>query len=282
MTFYRKKARLAKKLQDRIHAQMNFAVMHIERLTRSADIDADLELRTVDPEEFGSPAAIARSVRAFWQVPTGPIADLTAIVERAGIIVWVTDIGTDDLSGFSVWKLNQRPLIMINARHPADRQRHTLAHEFAHVIMHHRCMVSEHADVEQQADEFASEFLMPAADIKPHLTGYLNLAKLATLKPIWRVSMGSLLVRAGTLGLVTKRYQSYLWTQMGKNGYRRREPAELDFQPERAHLLRELFEYHRAELAYSATEIAEVLHFNADELSRVYFGAPRSGIQIVH
>src|ERR1039458_1911273 len=32
LTFYRKKARLTKTAQDRIHAQMNFAVMHLERL----------------------------------------------------------------------------------------------------------------------------------------------------------------------------------------------------------------------------------------------------------
>ncbi|MHB0978157.1 MAG: helix-turn-helix domain-containing protein [Minisyncoccota bacterium] len=282
LTFYRKKARLSKLAQDRIHAQMNFALMHVDRLARSTEIEADLELRTVDPEEFGSPAAIARSLRAFWQVPRGPVADLTSLMERAGIIVWVTDVGSDDLSGFSVWKMTKRPLVLVNSRDPADRQRHTLAHELGHIVMHHRCMVSENADVEQQANEFASEFLMPAVDVTPHLAGHMSLAKLAALKPVWRVSMASLLVRAGTLGLVTKRYQQYLWMQMGKSGYRLREPAELDFQPEKPHLLRELFGYHVKELGYTDAEIASALHFDADELRRVYFGASRSGLQIVH
>jgi len=281
LTFYRKKAKLSKTAQDRIHAQMNFAVMHVERLGRATELETDLELRTIDPEEFGSPAAIARSLRAFWQVPRGPVGDVTALLERAGIIVWVTDVGTDHLSGFSVWKLNKRPLVMINARDPGDRRRHTLAHELGHIVMHHRCMVSENVDVEQQANEFASEFLMPAADITPGLSGPMNLAKLAALKPIWRVSMASLLVRAGALGLVTKRYQAYLWTQMGRSGYRLREPAELDFAPERPHLLRDLFEYHVKELGYSALEIADALHFDADELRSMYFGGQRQGLQLI-
>jgi Zn-dependent peptidase ImmA (M78 family)/DNA-binding XRE family transcriptional regulator len=281
LTFYRKKSRLSKTAQDRIHAQMNFAVMHVDRLERATEIEVDLPLATVDPEEFGTPAAIARSVRAFWQIPRGPIADLTALLERAGIIVWVTDVGTDNISGFSAWKLNERPLVMVNSRDPADRQRHTLAHELAHIIMHHRFLVSENVDVEKQANEFASEFLMPASDITPVLAGHLTLAKLASLKPVWRVSMASLLIRAGALGLVTKRYQAYLWTQMGRNGYRMREPAELDFPAESPQLIRELFAYHIQELGYSREEIASALHFDADELASMYFGDTGAGLHLM-
>ncbi|MBI3568917.1 MAG: ImmA/IrrE family metallo-endopeptidase [Gemmatimonadetes bacterium] len=281
LTFHRKRAKLSKTAQDRIHAQMNFAVMHVERLLRSVELDTDLELRPADPEEFGSAANIARSLRAFWQVPHGPVGDLAALAERAGVVVIVTDIGTDDLSGFSVWKHGGRPLVLVNARKPADHQRHTLAHELGHIVMHHRALVSEATDIEKQADEFAAEFLMPEADIRPQLEGRIDLAKLAALKPVWRVSIASLLMRAGTLGLVSTRYRTYLWMMLGRSGYRQREPQELDFPPERPHLLRDLFEYHVKELGYSEQEIGALLHHEPNEIRAFYFNTPTAGLRMV-
>lgn len=284
LTFYRKKAQLSKTVQGRIHAQMNFAVMHLDRLARAAAIEPDLEIQPSDPEEFGSAAGVARSLRDFWQVAAGPLTDLVGLIERAGIVVWFADLETPDLQGFSVWKSGAQPMIVVNAKDPADRQRHTLAHELGHIIMHHRVMVQNVDVVEVQADEFASEFLMPEEDIRPHLYGRIDLPRLAALKPIWRVSIASLLKRAGTLRMITRRYEQHLWTEMGRHGYRMREPAELDIPREEPHLLFELFEFHSKHLGYSADEIGSALHFEPDELRRTYFGAlgaARAGLQLL-
>ena len=281
LTFYRKRAKLTKTAQNRIHARMNFAVMQIDRLLRAVDLELELDLKPADPEDFGSAANVARSVRAFWQVPRGPIADLTHLLERAGVVVVVTDMGTRDLSGFSVWKHGMPPLLLVNADDLADRQRHTLAHELGHILMHHRGLVVETVDVERQADEFASEFLMPAEDIRPQLMGRIDLAKLAALKPVWRVSMASLLQRAGTLGLINARYKAYLWTLLGKSGYRTREPAELDFPAERPHLIRDLFEHYTKHLGYSADELGKMLHQEPHELREFYFNARDSSLRVL-
>jgi len=55
---------------------------------------------------------------------------------------------------------------------------------------------------------------MPASQIKPQLHS-ITLAKLASLKPYWRVAMSALLRRATEFwGTITPRAKQYLWTQM--------------------------------------------------------------------
>lgn len=273
LTFHRKHAKLPKRTQDRIHAEMNFAVMQVRRLLRSADLEDDLAIPSISPEEHGSPSTVARALRAHWQVPRGPIEDLAQLLERAGILVVCRDIGTKALQGFSVWPSGMPPLILVNSGMPSDRQRHTLAHELGHMVMHHAFFPADATDVERQADEFAAEFLMPEVDIKPQLYGRIDLARLAALKPVWRVSVASLLYRAESLGVITKRYSRYLWMQLGKEGYRTREPLELDFPAERPRLIRQLFEHHTKELHYTPEDLGSLLHQDAAQLRSFYFGS---------
>jgi Zn-dependent peptidase ImmA (M78 family) len=85
-----------------------------------------------------------------------------------------------------------------NVEQPADRMRFTLAHELGHLVMHHDQPTQS---MEQEANEFASAFLMPARDIRPHFARRVDLRLFAELKPVWRVSMASLLMRARSLGI---------------------------------------------------------------------------------
>jgi Zn-dependent peptidase ImmA (M78 family) len=49
--------------------------------------------------------------------------------------------------------------------------------------------------MENEADRFAAEFLMPAKEIGPQLAR-MSLRRAAQLKPNWKVSMASLIYRA--------------------------------------------------------------------------------------
>ena len=70
---------------------------------------------------------------------------------------------------------------------------HTLAHELGHLVMHR----FPSPDMENEAHAFASAFLMPAGDIRPYLQSRrIDLQLLASLKPEWRVSMQSIIMRA--------------------------------------------------------------------------------------
>ncbi len=80
--------------------------------------------------------------------------------------------------------------------------------------------------IEKEAHEFASELLLPSKEIAPHLVG-INLEKLADLKIYWKASMQAILMKANSLGLVTKSQYDYLWRQMSSLGYRKEEPIKI-------------------------------------------------------
>jgi Zn-dependent peptidase ImmA (M78 family) len=141
--------------------------------------------------------------------------------------------------------------------------RWTLMHEVGHIVMHR--FPTE--NMEREADQFAAEFLMPASQIKPQLHS-ITLAKLASLKPYWRVAMSALLRRATDLGTITPRAKQYLWMQMGMHGYRNHEPVEIP--PEEPTLLKELLDFHRERLGHDSQELAKIMRVKESELMEEY------------
>lgn len=270
--FHRKRQDVGIRLLDRIHARINIQRMHFARLLQDVEI-AECKFRQYSSTEFpDGPADVARVVRALWAVPTGPIVNMTRIIESAGGVVIPFDFGTRSIDAISQWPPGLPPLFFVNSEAPTDRLRLTLAHEIGHVTLH---MDDPHEDMERDANHFAAEFLMPEAEIKPYFHS-LTLPKLATLKTHWRVSMAALLKRAGDLDQIGTRQARSLWTQLSSAGFRTREPAELDLPPERPSLFMELFEVYRGEFGYSTYEMSQALHMFEDEVELLYYTpAPR-------
>jgi Zn-dependent peptidase ImmA (M78 family) len=79
---------------------------------------------------------------------------------------------------------------------------------------------------EEQADMFASEFLMPAAEIHGEF-GNLDMPALARLKAKWGVSMAALMRRARDLGSISDYRYRELNIELSKAGWRTKEPVEV-------------------------------------------------------
>lgn len=264
MHFYRIHKTLPLKKRNEILATMNIRRKHIKELLDEAEIEFE-PLPFCDLDEYKSPENIARAVRHFLRLPRGPIKNMTRILEDAGIIIVHIDVGTHRFSGCEMHAENPHFIIFINKDMPGDRLRFTLAHELGHIVMHRLPT----PNMEEEADRFAAEFLMPALEIAQYLSN-LALDKLATLKKYWKVSMGAILVHAKRLGKVTQRQYEYLWTQMGKAGYRVKEPPELDIEQEKPTLLAQLIELHLKDLSYSADQIAKKFMLLVDEFISMY------------
>jgi len=56
--------------------------------------------------------------------------------------------------------------------------------------------------------------------------------------------MAALLMRAHKLKFLTDNQHVYLWKQISARGYRLREPAQLDFEPERPEALAQIIQLH--------------------------------------
>ena len=92
---------------------------------------------------------------------------------------------------------------------------------------------------EKEAEAFAAELLTPADSIRNELQPSLTLARLRMLKIRWKVSMGSLLYRAHSLGIIKDSMYRRTWMFLSSQGYRKREP-DFGITDERPTLLAKL------------------------------------------
>jgi Zn-dependent peptidase ImmA (M78 family)/DNA-binding XRE family transcriptional regulator len=275
--FHRKRKDVPKKVLDKIYAQMEIRFKHVDALLRATDFDCTVPRISVD-EYSVQVEDIARLVRATWHLPRGPIQDLTQVVEDAGVLIVEFDFETPRVDAISRWMPACPPVFFVNKGCPKDRYRYSLAHELGHMVMHHL----PHSNIEEQADRFAAEFLLPERDIYADLRD-LSLARLAVLKQYWKVSMAAILMRARTLDVISESRYRYLWTQMANAGYKTREPAELDVIGEQPSLLNEIIETYLKELGYTTEDLARILPLNDRELWSQYLqGQGQPLFRIIH
>jgi hypothetical protein len=91
--------------------------------------------------------------------------------------------------------------------------------------------------------------------------------------------MAALLKRAKDLGTTTERHAKTLWIEMGKAGYRIREPIETDLPKEEPKLLEEIIGVYCNQMNYSIEELANLFALYPHEVCHMYFGAPLSSRQ---
>ena len=82
--------------------------------------------------------------------------------------------------------------------------------------------------------------------------------------------MQSIIMRAKSLGLLSRNQEEYLWKQMSFRKWRLREPPELDFAPERPSVVANLVKIFRDHLGYSPEELAKLLHVLETDLDALY------------
>jgi Zn-dependent peptidase ImmA (M78 family)/transcriptional regulator with XRE-family HTH domain len=264
---WRRKADVSARDLDTIVAELNIRLMHLRRLLEAADVAHSSEIPKLDVDAYEDPEKIAALVRAHWRIPRGPIADLTTLVERAGVIVVFSSMGQTSVSGVTFSSPGLPPLIVLNNEQSADRIRFTLAHELGHLVMHRFPSPS----MEEEANAFASALLMPEEDIRQYFSGRrVDLALLAAMKPEWRVSMQALLMRARSSGAITTNQSQYLWKQISMRRLRFREPPELDFPVEQPTVMSSLVRLHLDALGYSVGELAQSLHLLEPDLKEYY------------
>ncbi len=262
---YRKRQSLPMKRARHNQALINVLRMQAEQLLKGVEIQTSLGFPRLDVDEYDSPAAIARLVRAQWRLPHGPVRNLVRTVEAAGGVVISCTFDTDRLDAVSQWPEGDRPYFFVNKDAPSDRKRFTLAHEIGHMVMHQwPCQ-----DQEEQAHEFASELLMPADEIRDDLRR-LDLKRLYPLKSYWRVSMQALIYRAARLGLITERQKRSMFARLSELGYRKAEPAPIE--PEQPMLIREVVEFHLTKHGYNISELSRITCLEEAEFRMLYIG----------
>lgn len=271
--YHRSRASLPVKVKDHVEAMANMYGLHVAKMME--ELDLTYNIAQVAPMDL-TPAQVAEITRRNLRLPRGPIVDLTKTLEDHGLFVIAFPFETSQLDGFTVHGHDIVPMVFINESAPADRKRFTLAHELGHLVMH--AEIDGLANIEREANEFASSLLMPKEDIQ-HELYELTIEKLAALKMKWRVSMAALIHRAKDLGTITAQEEKNLWIRMSVVGYRRKEPVEIP--SEKPGLVKEMLERYTEDLGYSKKELATLLLISEQELDR-YFEFGRFKLKIVN
>jgi Zn-dependent peptidase ImmA (M78 family) len=274
--FYRKRQSLSATVLRSIHARTNIMRIQLMRLLDGIEINTEAEFPQLDIDEYDSPEAIARHLRVMWRLPLGPVSNVVAAIERAGGLVLPLEFGTTLLDAVSQWPPGGPPMIFVSNTNPGDRMRFTLTHELGHLIMHARPT----EDMEAEADRFAAEFLMPAREVRSDLQPPLTIARLAALKPYWKVSIAALARRARDLGTIDQNRYRRLFTELGVHGYRKNEPNPIPVEEPK--LARSIMEAYQRDLSYSIAELARVGRMAEPEFRSVYrIDGPRQALRIV-
>lgn len=279
ISFYRRRLSISAKAVRQIDAISNMWIEHVHQLLVSVDLpEPDVPVVELHGLLNGSnieseatlrdlPEQVAVELRSAWHVGRGPIENITNLLESHGVVVIPFNFPSPKFDALGVRPGNGvPPLLIVSTAIPGDRLRFTLAHELGHLIMHSR-PISPERDIEKEADRFAAEFLAPAAEIKSRLNR-LSIQSAAELKAHWKVSMMSLIYRAGQLGKITQHQQEYLYKRMGSLGYRNLEPVPIP--REQPLLLRQILRTHLDSLGFTPVELMESLHICNEDFQQWY------------
>lgn len=273
--YHRKRKSLTAGELERIHAHINIMRMHVSPLLSGVTIEPPYDLPHMDVDEIrGGPQEIARRTRGGWGVPIGPVKSMLNLLEDAGVVVVTCSLGTRLLDAVSHWPKGQAPFVFVNADVTAgDRIRFTLAHELGHMVMRNHAS----ADPEREANRFAAEFLMPAAQIKRDLSN-LTIQRAASLKAYWKVSIQAIVEWAKALGCITEgRHRSL---RVAINDFRLDEPVPI--APEAPTTLPELIQIYFDKLRYTAGQICDAMTINEDEFRGLFLPpSPESNLRLV-
>jgi len=259
-------------------ATMQTHAMHLREMQRSVDIEPTLPLPEVS--EGTAPEEAAAIVREAWLLRPGPVPNVTMRLEAAGVFVVELASAVAQFDG-AVYRAPGLPAcIFVKADQPGDRRRFTLAHELGHLVMHSRPDLESHDD----ANTFASEWLMPAVEARRAIGPRPDLFRLLDVKRKWGVSVQFLVMRAAALGLITPRQKTSMFQRINALGWRTREPHPSPLEP--VSLAPRVLSSMRDELDYTDDELATALH-ELPETVRVMYGSAtadalhRNGLKIL-
>jgi len=274
---HRKKESVGERELKRLHAELNIRLMHVRRLLAATETEAELPLPRFDVDDGGGPREIARRIRSAWMIPPGPVDDLTHCIERAGILVVMCDLDPK-IDGVTMQVRDLPPCIFLNKNITADRLRFSLAHELGHIIMH-RVPTDT---MEDEANTFAAELLAPSKELYRYFIGRrITLESLARAKAYWRVSMQFVLYQAKAVGVIDHYPAERLWRRISQLGWRTREPADTDFEPEEPALFPALLNLHTADLEFKPGDFKKLFHIEINDLRELY-GIQEAGRSFLH
>ena len=170
-----------------------------------------------------SPVRAAEALRAAWGLGYRPIQNLIHLLEKNGIRVYSLVHDGTEVDAFSDWQGNT-PFVFLNMSKTAERSRMDAAHELGHLVLHGHTGGDGSKAQEDEAQAFASAFLMPQASFIATSPARISLATVIEAKQVWGVSALAYVHRLHNVRRLRDWHYRSLCIEI-KTQFRREEPG---------------------------------------------------------
>lgn len=226
-----------------------------------------------DLRDIGSPEDAAFELRYSWGLGEKPISNMVHLLESKGVRVFTLALDVADVDACCTWN-NSEPFVFLNTLKSSARRRFDAAHELGHLVLH-RHGHFDGKNAEQEADEFASAFLMPRDGIRSTAPRLPSLNNIIPNKSRWGASVAAYIVRLHRLGLISDWHYRTLFKQISQRGYRKNEPYD---HPVENSKLAEIVLGELRKEGVSISTIAEELGIAVEDINDLLFGLATIGI----
>ena len=185
---------------------------------------------------FDSPEEAANYIRKIWRLGATPIPNMIRLLEEHSIIIYIAENDSKKVNAHSGWmNIGDRAYFIIALDSNSNNffnQQFSLAHELGHYVLHSGVNPQiiekeEYRKMEQEAEEFASCFLLPSDMFKKSICNFENdLEHYIALKFKWYTSMNAMVVRARHLRLIDADTYSKLQKRISYRKWRKKEPGD--------------------------------------------------------
>ncbi|MDF2939707.1 MAG: Transcriptional regulator, family [Gammaproteobacteria bacterium] len=212
----------------------------------------------------------AKECRKLWKLGLDtPIDNMARVLENAGaIILYYTSI-SPKLDAISIYK-SQPIIIRSDVKKSSARARFDMAHECGHLVLHNG-LESDNYKLEDEANRFASAFLMPKDSFIKEFSKSkkIDWKNLTRMKLRWKTSYHALIRRAFDLNLIDTILLRRAHVYLVKSGQRIHEDYDEDIPQEIPELINDAIKTLNNDLNITMTEIAEKINITPTILRKL-------------
>jgi Zn-dependent peptidase ImmA (M78 family)/DNA-binding XRE family transcriptional regulator len=214
------------------------------------------------------PETAADMVRARWGLGNAPVTNMVHLLEVHGIRVFSIAPEFSEVDAFSLFH-GDIPFVFLNTIKTTEISRFDAAHELGHLVLHGQGCDLVKSAAEQEANEFASAFLMPRDSVVAHMPSRPLIDQIIYGKQIWNVSALALTYRLHDIGMLSDWHYRTTCIELGQRGYRNGEPQSTS--RETSQILEKVFRFLRKK-GVTRADVAAELHIGTDDISDFIFG----------
>ena len=209
----------------------------------SPDLNQRFEFPSTNMPELSwhkFPENAAEELRKAWQLGDGPISNMVHLLESKGVEVYWLDENSPTVDAVSFFREDKAFVILNSNKNSGERSRFDAAHELGHLVLHRNMKGSlDSLEIETQANQFASAFLMPKIQVELEWPKRPHLQLLFSLKSRWKVSAAAMIYRGKEVGVFSEWQARDAFKKLSASGMHKGEKAPVS--PEQSFIHNEVF-----------------------------------------